>query len=357
MPTIGKIKVDLQGDTRQFQRSMRGARRSVDRFGGVMRGLRRQLLLIGGALGFGQLISRTGEEAIRVKQLSDRIGTSVDSFSRLSRVLSRSGIRLDQTGVILQRLQRRAAEAAGGNEQLGAVFEELGINVQDFIKLDPVEAFLRVGTALNGVDNNARKLLLAFKLLDTEGVQVLQTDLGDLRNEIATTSGITAKQAESVTKAAEAWDKLGESFSSAMLTLGQRTGAIEKATTYFEGVQAIAEAPLEKTARNVLASLAGVLPFVGDDLQRRILSRRLGSPQLTRLGDRIEGGNLDFDLLSGRTQPTGQLRGEGLPRLAPSGTIRRTGERQLQGGDLSRTNALLEQIRTNTATPSPAVAQ
>ena len=89
MPTIGKIKVDLEGNTRQFQRSMRGAKRSITGLGRELVGLRRGLLFLGGALGFGQLIRRTTEEAVRSKQLSDRVGTNVEQFSKLARILGR----------------------------------------------------------------------------------------------------------------------------------------------------------------------------------------------------------------------------------------------------------------------------
>lgn len=324
MPTIGKIKVDLEGDTRRFQRSMRGAKRQVDTFGNSVRAMGRSLALVSGALGFGVVIRRTTEEALRVKQLSDRLGTTVEGFSKLSRVLGRSGIRLDQTGVVLQRLQRRAAEAAAGNEQLGAVFEELGINVEDFVKLDPVEAFLQFGEALAKVDTNARKLLLGFKVLDTEGVQVLQTDLSKLRAELDATAGITDKQAEQITRAAEAWDKLKDSVSSALLEFGQSTGIFEQITKAFNALREFSES--EQT-------LMAVNP--GFQAGRAVRERLLAASRALGFG----GEQVERPSFIGPVQ------------------VEKGASREIISLNLQRSNALLEQIRNNTSKPQPAVAQ
>lgn len=323
MPTIGKIKVDLFGDTRQFQRSMRRAGRSVNRFRGSMSGLQRRLAIIGGALGFGLLIRRTGEEAIRAKQLADRLNTNVDAFSRLSRVMDRSGIRMSQTGTILQRMMRRAAEAADGNERLQATFAELGINLDDFLKLDPVEAFVRFGEALSKVDNDARRLLLAFRILDTEGVQALQADLANLRGELAKTSGISDKQAESITKTAASWDKLKESARSAFLSMGQNTGLFSRLTALFQRITNIdlSEATRPQRAAEVAA---------GRLRTRRALGRFL--PFLAPPED----------------------TGPPAIRAPMTGTV--GGGRELIGGDLRRTNAILLNIQRNTETTG-AIAQ
>lgn len=322
MPTIGKIKVDLFGDTRQFRRSMRQAGRSVNRFQRQAAALRRHIAVLGGALGFGILIRRTGEEAIRAKQLADRLSTNVDAFSRLSRVMSRSGIQMSQTGTILQRMMRRAAEAADGNEKLAATFAELGIDVDEFVKLDPVEAFVRFGEALAKVDNDARRLLLAFRVLDTEGVQALQADLAGLRGEMAKTSAVSDAQAEAVTKVSESWDKLKESARSAFLNLGMRSGAFEGLTNLFESIAT--PSPRRTPAQQAEESAAA---------RRRVLNRlRSFVPFLPPL----EAPEAPF------------------VRAPMTGTV--GGGREFIGGNLERTNQILMNIQRNTERQG-AVAQ
>ena len=323
MPTIGKIKVDLFGDTRQFRRSMRQAGRSVNRFQRQAAALRRHIAVLGGALGFGILIRRTGEEAIRAKQLADRLSTNVDAFSRLSRVMSRSGIQMSQTGTILQRMMRRAAEAADGNEKLAATFAELGIDVDEFVKLDPVEAFVRFGEALAKVDNDARRLLLAFRVLDTEGVQALQADLGNLRGEMAKTSAVSDAQAKAVTKVAESWDKLKESARTAFLNMGQQTGLFARLTSLFQRITSIdlSEATRPERAAAVAA--------------RRLRTRRALGQFLPFLASPEDTGPPSV-------------------RAPMTGTV--GGGREFIGGNLERTNQILMNIQRNTERQG-AVAQ
>lgn len=326
MPTIGKIKVNLEGDTRRFQRSMRGARRSVRRFDNAFRGLGRRLALVGGGLGFGLLLRRTADEALVLKQLSDRVGTNVEAFSKLTRVLGRSGIQLSEVGTIVQRMERRAGEAAEGNEKLSAAFAQLGIDVQAFVRLDPVEAFLQLGEALARIENPSKRLLAAFRILDTEGVKVLQADLANLRRDLAGTTGITDKQAESVTKLAARWDKLKESLRSTVLQLGEQSGifgAVERGLGRVR--EFFSPESFQRGERNV---------------ERRRAATRALFNRMARLIPII-----------GPREDLGPP-----PVTAPlTGTI--GGARELQGGNLERSNRLLEQIRDNTARPQPAVAQ
>lgn len=323
MPTIGKIKVDLHGDTRQFQRSMRRAGRSVNRFRGSLSGLQRRLAVIGGALGFGLLIRRTGEEAIRAQQLADRLNTNVDAFSRLSRVMGRSGIGMNQTAMILQRMVRRAGEAAEGNEQLESTFAELGIDVDKFLKLDPVEAFVQLGEAFAKVGDNSRLLLLAFRVLDSEGVQALQANLGALRQALAETLGISEGQATSITKMAEAWDKLKESVSSALLAIEERFGIFEKLQRGF----------------------AAIAQFVA--------RLRRADPDRFQKGMRLRIREAIAKYVPGMS---GLTPDPGPPPVHAPMTGKVGGGRSYIGGDLDLTNRILIQIQRNTETTG-AIAQ
>ncbi len=212
MPTIAKLKAELFADTRQFDRSMRRSGRTVRRFSGGLSALARRIGPLVGAFGFGALIRSTVRETDQMADLSRRLGANIENFSRLARVLGRAGIGLGQVGMIMQRLQRRAADAAGGNEQLADAFDQLGIDTSSFLKLKPTEQFLTLAAALDKVTPQANKVLLAFKLLDSEGAAVLQADLGNLNEEMAKTNAVTDEQAVKIKALSEAWQKLGENI-------------------------------------------------------------------------------------------------------------------------------------------------
>lgn len=241
MPTIGRIDVELRGRTRQFENAMRRSSQRVNAFKGQLGRLKGGVAGLVSGAAFGQLIRSTIAETERMGQLSTRLGVGIDQFSRLARIMGRAGIGLDQSANLLQRLQRRAEEAKDGNQALGDIFSELGINVDSFLKLNAVEGFLRFSDALAGVTDASRKLFLAVKVLDVEGGQVLQLRLGQLREEMKATTGITESQKKAVLGLKESWAQLGESIKSGTLEAAESVDAFGKVRAAMDGVRSFVD--------------------------------------------------------------------------------------------------------------------
>lgn len=320
MPTIGKIKVNLEGDTRRFDQAMRRSGRQVDRLSRRFQAFRATLVPLAGALGFGALIRSTVNEAVRMQQLSDRLGTTAQAFSRLARVGERAGIRLDAMGTIVQRLQRRAQEAIEGNKDLANIFQRLGINLDTFIKLDAVEAFTQFGEALSKVKTQAEKLFIAVRILDTEGAQALQLNLADLRRTLANTTGITNEQAASVTRLAAAWETLGEKTRSFSLSFADYIG--------FTRV-------LEIFTSGAILDIGGA---VGQGYLRSLEQRFRDSPLRQFLFPTPE--LRQFAPLTGQIGRGPSTTFTNVPSVGPPG---RPGP--FQGGDFGLSNRILEQLR------------
>ncbi len=211
---------------------MRRSAGQVNRLEKQLMRFRSAIVPLTGSLGFGALIRSTVIEGERMGQLARRLGTGVEQFSKLARVLEHAGIQMNSTAMMLQRLQRRAADAQSGNEQLATAFADLGINLGSFLRLDPVTAFVRLGEKLAMVDDNARRIQLAFKLLDSEGVAALQANLPELRKEMDAMTGITERQARAMSTLAAGWTSFGQRL---------KSFSAEALATVFEGVPALGE--------------------------------------------------------------------------------------------------------------------
>ncbi len=256
-------------------------------------------------------------------QLSRRLQTSVEGFSKLARVLARSGIGLNSTAMMMQRLQRRAADASDGNKQLSDAFDAVGINLGRFLKLDPVEAFVRLGEALANVDDPAKKIQLAFKLLDSEGVALLQTNLPKLREEMAATTAVTTTQAEKVEALAAAWAKMGESARSATAqafsAFASPADPAAQAGLMKKGMKnALDPAPgLRAGAIRWLRGVLGLEPETGFELQ---------APKTGRIGGATAGGSRhltvgDQGAIRAADARAGMLHGGAMGNLAGSDAI------------------------------------
>lgn len=329
MPTIGKIKAELWGDTRQFDRAMRRSGRQVDSLQTKFRSFRGAIAPLIGAAGFSSLIRSTVTEAERMDQLSTRLGITTDQFSRLARVLARSGIGMEQTATMLQRLQRRAVEARDGSKGLAKAFSQVGIDVHSLLLMDPVDAFLRFGEALTKMQLPAERIHAAFKILDTEGVQVLQADLGNLGKQMADTSALSTDQAVTIRRLAEAWAVLGEKMRAVTAVAIEKLKLPEALSSASRLIDTISN-------QGVVASSVGPI-MKGNISTFMMIARALGlAPNAAAAG----GG-------AGIARPQLTSRGGVISNIPPStsqtGRIQGTGI--FTGGDLGPSNEIIAELR------------
>lgn len=121
---------------------------------------------------------RAVDTADKVGKLSQRLGLTTNALSELQFVAERSGVRVEQLNMGLQRMTRRVAEAAQGTGEAKAAIKELGLDAQKLAQMSPDQQFEAIAEALSGVASQSDKVRLAFKLFDSEGVGLLQT-MGD----------------------------------------------------------------------------------------------------------------------------------------------------------------------------------
>lgn len=114
----------------------------------------------------------------RAAKFAKRIGKTVEGLTAVEFAGERAGISIQQIDMSLQRVERRAAEAAKGMGEAQGALKELGINARSFTGLGLEDKMALLAKQLEGVDDAAQRTRIAFKLFDSEGVSMLQM-LGD----------------------------------------------------------------------------------------------------------------------------------------------------------------------------------
>lgn len=106
---------------------------------------------------------------------ADKLGVSVEGLQELRFAAEQSGVGANSLDIGLQRLTRRAAEAAGGTGVAKDAFEQLGIQLKDNQGnvRQTEEIFGDLAGAFGGVESQSEKVRLAFQLFDTEGVALV----------------------------------------------------------------------------------------------------------------------------------------------------------------------------------------
>ena len=130
---------------------------------------------VAAAAGIATMAVRAAQAADNVGKLSTQLGISVKSLSQFEFIAGQTGVKFETMTMALQRSTRRIAEAAQGTGEAKNALIELGLSAQKLNQLDPAAQFEVLSKQLSQVTNDADQVRLAFKLFDSEGVQLLRT--------------------------------------------------------------------------------------------------------------------------------------------------------------------------------------
>lgn len=181
MAKLARLDIDIGARLARLETDMKRANRIAERnarkmeraFQSAARGIK----IAVGAVATGA-VAVLGKKAVdtadKVGKLSQRLGMTTNSLSELQFVAERSGVRVEQLNMGLQRMTRRVSEAAQGTGEAKDAIKELGLDAQRLASMSPDQQFEAIAEALSNVSDQSDKVRLAFKLFDSEGVGLLQ---------------------------------------------------------------------------------------------------------------------------------------------------------------------------------------
>ena len=139
--------------------------------GGVIAGV----VGVAGAGGLAALAKRSIEVADSIAKTADKLGVGAAALQELRFAANLAGIEQSTPDMALQRFTRRAVEAAKGTGEAKDALKQMGIALKDqHGNIRRSEDLLSdVAEALKNTKDPAERLRLAFKLLDSEGVAMV----------------------------------------------------------------------------------------------------------------------------------------------------------------------------------------
>lgn len=106
---------------------------------------------------------------------ADKLGVTTEALARYRFAAAQTGVDQNKADVALQRFTRRLADAAAGTGPAVKAFNALGLEAKELVELSPDEALAKVADKMRTVENQSQKVSLAFKLFDSEGVNLVNT--------------------------------------------------------------------------------------------------------------------------------------------------------------------------------------
>lgn len=178
MANIAGLSISLTAKTRDFTKGMQRARKTVKGFVGGVASLANKLrnmtlFAAAGVSALAYFIKKQMDALDVLGKTADKLGVTTEALAGLHYAAELSGLTIEQFNMAAQRMTRRVAEAAGGMGEAKQAIKTLGINAKSLVKLPLEQKLYVIADALKGVQNPAERIRLAFKLFDSEGVNMI----------------------------------------------------------------------------------------------------------------------------------------------------------------------------------------
>jgi TP901 family phage tail tape measure protein len=176
LTTIASLVVNLGMNSAKFNAGTKSARSSL-------RGLAEGTVALNAAMGVAGVVIATAGKALSAftdgskaiddqGKLADRLGFTTENLTALHHAASLAGVESEALNNSLQKMNVNLAKAAQGGEA-AKVFERLGLNAKELIKLDPMTALGQMADAINRLPTPAEKSAAAVALFGKSGGPLL----------------------------------------------------------------------------------------------------------------------------------------------------------------------------------------
>jgi hypothetical protein len=125
------------------------------------------------AKSIGHMVEEIVKKFDNLGEVAETAGLSAQFLARIGPVAEDAGSSMFSLVDMTKFLERNLFEAAHGNKELAASFADVGLDVNDLLKLEPDKAFLKVADAIAHAGSQAQKTHAAMALLGRGGADSL----------------------------------------------------------------------------------------------------------------------------------------------------------------------------------------
>lgn len=177
---IGALNVDITARTKKFHDELEKARKEMASFAGAAKKIGGALVAVFASSQVFNGLRRMTQQMDDLATAAQRLNVSLTEMQALNFTAGQAGTNAGTVAKAMQRMERRIGEAALGRGEALKTLETLGLNPASLVKMGPIDMLEAIGAELNKVENSTIQLAHAFKIWDSEGVDMLRVtrDLG-----------------------------------------------------------------------------------------------------------------------------------------------------------------------------------
>lgn len=172
------IQVGFEVDVSGFRKGMdqvKAASASIATgVGGVMKGAAAAFAgasaaVVVAAKGMYDAMSKGGE----LVDLSEQTGLAVDKLMELQVAFEQTGLGADEVGSVVNKMQRSIADAANGSAMGQAMFDGLGLSLQQLGQMDAAGQLEEVGNKIMAIEDPTKRSAAAMEIFGKSGGRML----------------------------------------------------------------------------------------------------------------------------------------------------------------------------------------
>jgi hypothetical protein len=172
---------------------------------------------IGGAIA---VLNKQANDVAAFQDLADKIGDTAQEVASLKAATDLSGVSLDTVASASVKLTAALAKTDDESKGVGAALASIGLQIEDFKKLQPAEQMDKVAEALAGFGDNAKKTAVAVQLFGKSGAELIP-----FFNDLAEVGGRQITLTNEQIRAADEYSKATARLASDVDTLAKTTAA------------------------------------------------------------------------------------------------------------------------------------
>lgn len=128
--------------------------------------------VVGVVTGLADMIKQTAEYGDEVDKMSQKLGLSTDAYQEWDYVMSLAGTEMSNMSTGLKTLTNKLDDAKNGSASAQAMFEQLGISLEDLQGMSREEAFEAVIYGFQGMADSTERAALANHLFGKSGQEL-----------------------------------------------------------------------------------------------------------------------------------------------------------------------------------------
>lgn len=202
---VGVLRALLTLDVAEFEDGLKKANKgskslelSLSDIGKALAGA----FTVGAVVAFAKEVSSF---ASKMNDLSMQTGIGVERLQALNYVGAAAGVTVEQMANAVAQLSTRLVNGEKGAVQ---AIEQLGLNVEDLIRMNPDQAFIAIGKALAGIPNQMERINAAREIFGRSGAQFLPLFTDELNNLVEAAEKSGAVMSKELIDKADEFDDL-----------------------------------------------------------------------------------------------------------------------------------------------------